>query len=92
MIGFELLGNLLRLAAEYLRHQTETDLDDRIDKSRKSLYSMQVRIDRYRDAGTSAATQRADQLQSDYEVEAKHLEYLYSRRSEFTGRSEGSDA
>ena len=85
------LSNLFALLAAYVRHRTETDLDRRIEMSRRELRKMASEINRLRASGSPDASQRADELRGECISEAKHLKYLYSRRSADSAGREGAD-
>lgn len=91
-----LLSNLIRLLTAYVRHRTETDLDQRIAASRRQLRDMAEEINTLRTKAAAGddshdATQRADWLFGEYRGEAKHLAYLRAQRLEAARRRGSAD-
>lgn len=88
MLG--LIRNLLSLLEAYVRHLTATDLDRRIDLSRRELREMAAEIHRLRAIGGESSTQRADWLRKEYGGESRHLGHLRAQRAAATSRADGA--
>ena len=78
--------------AAYFNFRSETYLDERIEKSRKELRSIQEEMEILRDSGDPYATRRADWLRSDYKAEALHLSHLKALRSRYSANQEGGES
>lgn len=87
----ELIKVALVSATAYFKFRTDTDLDERIDKSRKELRSIQAEMELLRDSADSYATRRADWLRSDYKAEALHLSHLKALRPRYVASQSGNE-
>jgi hypothetical protein len=88
---FGIIKSALVAVTAYLKFKTLTDLDVRIEKSRKELRSIQEEMEVLRDSGDPYATRRADWLRSDYKAEALHLAYLKTLRPRYPANQERGD-
>ena len=80
----KLITALLEATTAYLNFKRETDLENRLDRSRHSLSRIHDEIDTLRTHGTPDSTRRADQLRAEYATEVKHLRYLKALRPDYS--------
>lgn len=80
---FSLLKAALLAATAYFKFKTETNLDDRIDKSRAELRRIHEEMEKLRSSGDPYATRRADWLRSDFRAESLHLRHLKDLRPRY---------